>query len=213
MKKILFLYLFAGLIFAGCCTTELTNLSDLKQAIINYQETGGYDKDMNTAVEEAKDKFSKVNFTGKSVVVFDIDETALQNYEINKALDFGYVPAPWDEWVKQANAPAIPQVKDLYDFLLQKGAEIIFLTGRNADQYEPTIKNLVEQGYTKFDTVITRNEEEADLTALDYKTAKRIALTKQGYKIEGTVGDQWSDLKGEYHGIQVKLPNYIYKIE
>jgi len=213
MKKILLLSLFTGLLLAGCCSSEMTNLSDLKQAIINYHESGRYDNDLDKAVAEAREEFSKITFTEKSVVVFDIDETALQNYEINKALDFGYVLAPWEEWVKEANAPAIKQVKELYDFLLQKGSKIIFLTGRGIDEYEPTIKNLAEQGYAEFDTLITRSEDETDLNALDYKTAKRIALVKQGYKIEGTVGDQWSDLKGEYHGIQVKLPNYIYKID
>ena len=55
--------------------------------------------------------------------------------------------------------------------------------------------------------------DEAKMKAVDFKSTKRVWLTEQGYKIIGTVGDQWSDLEGEYHGIRVKIPNYLYLIE
>ena len=51
------------------------------------------------------------------------------------------------------------------------------------------------------------------MKAVDYKTAKRVFLTNKDYDIIGTVGDQWSDLEGEYHGIQIKIPNYLYLIK
>ncbi len=51
------------------------------------------------------------------------------------------------------------------------------------------------------------------MKALDFKSTKRVWLTEQGYEIIGTVGDQWSDLEGLYHGIQIKIPNYLYLIE
>ena len=110
-------------------------------------------------------------------------------------------------------APAIPKVKELYDFLLSKGAKIIFLTGRNFPEYEVTFQNLKNEGYTVFDTLITQIGDEKKMKALEFKSSKRKWLTEQGYEIVGTVGNQWSDLEGEYHGIQVKIPNYIYLIE
>jgi predicted secreted acid phosphatase len=213
MKKVIVYCFVLVLILPGCCTSELTNLRDLKQAIIKYHESGKYDRDVNDAVSHAKEEFSKVDFTNGSVVIFDIDETALQNYEINKALDFGYISEPWHNWVLEAKAPAIRQVKELYDYLIIKGSKIIFITGRPLKEYEASKKNLLTQGYTQFDTIITRLPEEGSLTALEFKTGKRTLLVRKGYRIEGTVGDQWSDLEGNYHGIQVKLPNYIYKID
>ena len=55
--------------------------------------------------------------------------------------------------------------------------------------------------------------DETKMKAKDFKSGKRVWLTEQGYDIVGTVGDQWSDLEGEYHGIQIKIPNYLYLIE
>ena len=128
-------------------------------------------------------------------------------------MGFGYVYEMNKKWNAEMKAPAIPQVKELYDFLLSKGAKIIFLTGRNFPEYEVTYENLKNAGYTVFDTLITQIGDEKKMKAKDFKSSKRIWLTEQGYEIIGTVGDQWSDLEGEYHGIQVKIPNYLYLIE
>ena len=116
------------------------------------------------------------------------------------------------EWNSEMKAPAIPRVKDLYNFLLSKGFKIIFLTGRNFPEYEVTFKNLKQAGYTQFDTLITQREDELKLKATEFKSLKRVELTGKGYDIVGTVGDQWSDLEGPDHGIQVKIPNYLYLI-
>ena len=56
----------------------------------------------------------------------------------------------------------------------------------------------------------TRIGDEKKMGNGEFKTAKRIELTKKGYDIIGTIGDQWSDLEGADHGIQVKIPNYLY---
>ncbi|MFO7446983.1 MAG: HAD family acid phosphatase, partial [Ignavibacteriaceae bacterium] len=162
---------------------ELINLSKAKNAVIKYHASGEYDNDLLMAVNEAEDKFAEITFTGSSAVVFDVDETALSNYEINKQLDFGYVVSEWNKWIEEARAPAIEPVKNLYDFLLTKGSKIIFITGRTSEQYEATIKNLHSEGYTAFDTLITRSKDEKELTAVEYKSSKRTELTGKGYKI------------------------------
>ena len=117
------------------------------------------------------------------------------------------------KWNAEMKAPAIEQVKELYNFLLSKGAKIIFLTGRNFPEYEVTYQNLINEGYTVFDTLITQIGDEKKMKAQDFKSSKRKWLTEQGYEIVGTVGDQWNDLEGDNHGIQVKIPNYLYLIE
>ncbi|HEX9251718.1 MAG TPA: HAD family acid phosphatase, partial [Ignavibacteriaceae bacterium] len=139
--------------------------------------------------------------------------TALNNYGLAKQMDFGYVYDLNKKWNQELKAPAIPQVKDLYEYLLKKGIKIIFLTGRNYTEYEVTYKNLIQAGYTKFDTLITQREEELNLKSQEFKSKKRTELTQQGYEIIGTVGDQWTDLNGPYSGIQIKIPNYLYEIK
>jgi len=146
-------------------------------------------------------------------VIFDVDETALNNYGLAEQMGFGYVYEINKQWNAEMKAPAIKQVKELYDYLLSKGSKIIFLTGRNFPEYKATYKNLKNVGYTVFDTLITQIGDEKKMKNKEFKSSKRVWLTKQGYDIVGTVGDQWGDLEGEYHGIQVKIPNYLYLIE
>ena len=45
------------------------------------------------------------------------------------------------------------------------------------------------------------------------KEQKRKEFAGHGYNIIMCVGDQPSDLYGEYTGIKVKIPNYVYIIE
>ena len=136
--------------------------------------------------------------------------TLLSDYADEKSISFGYIPKLSHEWILHANAPAIQQTKRLYDYLVNRGFHIIFLTGRQANEYEPTKKNLVDQGFKHFDKLIVRKSNEANMTALIFKSTHRKMLTEEGCRIVGCVGDQESDLAGGYAGHTVKLPNYRY---
>ena len=210
----LILTLILNLLILSCSNdNKPVNLSVAREEVKEYYESGMFDKELDTVIEEAKEEFSEVNFKENSVVIFDVDETALDNYGLAEQMGFGYVYEMNKQWNAELKAPAIPQVKELYDFLLSRGAKIIFLTGRNFPEYNATYQNLINAGYTVFDTLITQIGDETKMKAVDYKSRKRIWLTEQGYEIIGTIGDQWSDLEGLYHGIQIKIPNYLYLIE
>ncbi len=211
MKNYFLLFFIVALI--GCSSNQLVNLRTSKDMVKDYYESGGYDKELDEVIANAKQKFSKVEIKNNSVVIFDVDETVLNNYGLAKQMDFGYVYDLNKKWNEELKAPAIPQVKDLYEYLLGNGVGIIFLTGRNYSEYEVTYKNLAQAGYTKFDTLITQREDELNLKAQEFKSKKRTELTRQGYDIIGTVGDQWTDLNGPYSGIQIKISNYLYEIK
>jgi acid phosphatase len=213
MSRIFYLTLSLTLFFACVKNEKPTNLSIAKEEVMLYYESGKFDEELNTVIEEAKKKFDKIQFKDNSVVIFDVDETALDNYGLAEQMGFGYVYEMNKKWNAELKAPAIPQVKELYVFLISKGSKIIFLTGRNFYEYEVTYQNLKKEGYSVFDTLITQIGDETKMKAKEFKSSKRVWLTEQGYEIVGTVGDQWSDLDGEYHGIQVKIPNYLYLIE
>ena len=199
-------------LLAGCSQAP-TNLSDSKKIIERYYDSGKFDAELDGVIDLAKKYFNRIQPNEHSAVIFDIDDTVLSNYHDMKSIDFGYIPKLSHDWILQADAPVIPQSKELYDQLVAQGFHIIFLTGRQADEYEASLKNLQLRGFNQFDRVIVRGPEEKKLSAKDYKTAHRKALTEQGYTIEGSVGDQWSDLEGGYTGHVVKLPNYTYKID
>ena len=208
--KILFVLAFAFIV-QSCATTPI-NLGIAKEEIIKYHDSGRYDKDVTAAVNKAIDEFKPVKVKNNSLVVFDVDETSLSNYEINKELDFGYIKDLWNEWILSSKAPAIKPVLKLYNYLKDRGIKTAFITGRKSYQYDATYKNLVDAGYKTFDTLIVRTANEDSLTAEQYKSKIRSELTKKGYDIIGDVGDQYSDLNGPDHGIQVKIPNYMYMI-
>ncbi len=213
-RKLFLILALSLVLFLACEENEKPiNLSIAKEEVKQYYESGKFDKELNKVIEDAKKEFAKAEFKSNSVVVFDVDETALDNYGLAEEMGFGYVYEMNKKWNAELKAPAIEQVKTLYDFLLSKGAKIIFLTGRNFKEYEATYQNLKNAGYTKFDTLITQIGDETKMKTKDFKSGKRVWLTKHGYDIVGTVGDQWSDLEGEYHGIQIKIPNYLYLVE
>lgn len=198
--------------FNGYARREPLNLTIAKERVEQYYECGQYDRDLDSITSRAIKHFEKISASNKATVIFDIDDTVLQDYADEKAISFGYIPKLSHEWILRADAPAIPQVKKFYDYLVKRGFRIVFLTGRKHDEYDASIKNLKDQGFTQFDKLIVRQPEEAKLTAQVYKTTHRIQLTKEGYCIVGCVGDQWSDLKGKFAGYPIKLPNVRYLI-
>lgn len=213
MNKIFILNLIVVLTFISCSSNQLVNLRTAKDIVKDYYESGKYNEEMKEVISDAKEKFDKVEVKNNSVVIFDVDETALNNYGLALQMDFGYVYDLNKKWNEELKAPAIKETQDLYFYLLNKGFKTIFLTGRNSNEYEVTYKNLIQEGYTGFDTLITQSKEDKNLKSQEFKSKIRTELTNQGYEIVGTVGDQWTDLNGPYSGIQVKLPNYLYEIK
>lgn len=207
------LTLFLTLTLLSCTSDELINLRLAKDRVKDYYESGKYDEDLGEIYSKAKSQIEKIKIKNNSTAIFDVDDTALSNYQISKRLDFGFDYQIVQNWVMSAKLPAIKQTLDFYNYLKSKGIKLIFLTGRQTEEYDATYRNLVEQGYRDFDTIIVRSERERKIGAAEFKSQKRKELTEKGYEIIICVGDQWTDLEGDYIGIIVKLPNYLYEID
>jgi acid phosphatase len=205
--------LFLVFAFVSCSPNQLVNLRTAKDVVKDYYESGKFNEELRDVINDAKEKFDKIEIKNNSVVIFDVDETALNNYGLAKQMDFGYVYDLNKKWNEELKAPAIKETQDLYFHLLNKGFKTIFLTARNSNEYDVTYKNLIQEGYSGFDTLITQSKEDQNLKSQEFKSKVRTELTNQGYEIVGTVGDQWTDLNGPYSGIQIKLPNYLYEIK
>jgi len=213
-KSLLFSFLLIIIIsIISGCKDKPENLTTARQLVKEYYESGKFAEELKSVIENAKKEFERIDIKEKSVVLFDVDETALDNYELAKSMGFGYVYKMNKDWNAEMKSHAFAQVKELYDFLIDKGVRIIFLTGRNIPEYEVTYGNLIKEGYTNFDTLITQRKHEQEMNAQEFKSSKRKELVERGYDIIGTVGDQRSDIEGPYSGIQVKVPNYLYLIE
>lgn len=192
---------------------QITNLGAAKNAVQGYYESGEYNRECAKVIDDAISHINGIKLNDKSAVVFDIDETALSNYEHTKKIGFGYDQKLWNEWTKEGRAPAIKETKRFYDHLISKNIRVIFISGRYEEVRDATKRNLIEQGYTKFDTLIVRADNEQKMPAAEFKAAKREKLVKQGYDIIASIGDQWSDLVGGNAGYKIKLPNFIYLLD
>lgn len=211
MKKIsIFLVVF----IAGCAhrARKPENLTIVKERVEHYYESCAYEKEVKTVVDNALKHFKIHKSPTGSVVIFDVDDTLLSDYCSMKEVSFGFVPKLNHEWILKANAYAVPHIRELYDYLKERGYYIVILSGRKESEREATIKNLQERGFTGFKEVLLRQKHEEDMKAVTYKSARRAELIKKGMRIVGCVGDQWSDLMGGNTGYKVKLPNYTYII-
>ncbi|NJD22086.1 MAG: hypothetical protein FIA82_05390 [Melioribacter sp.] len=218
MKSLkIYTVIFLALLLNSCTSTDpsikVMNLGAAKNAVQAYYESGEFDRECAKIIDDAINQIEKIKLTDKSAVVFDIDETALSNYEYTKQIGFGYIHQLWNEWQQKGIAPAIKDTKRFYDYLISKNIHIIFISGRNAGVGEATKKNLIEQGYTKFDALILRKDNESKISAAEWKAAKRKELISKGYNIIACIGDQDSDLAGGNTGIKIKLPSYLYLLD
>ena len=147
------------------------------------------------------------------MVVFDIDETLVNNYPLYKADEYVYKPDSWEKWVEDATAAAIQPVVDTLTALVEQGANVVLITGRREVSRDATVRNLNYIGITEkmYHSLVLRSPEEDGLSASEYKMLRRKGLAQE-FSIVGCVGDQYSDCAGGYTGNSVKLPNYMYFI-
>jgi acid phosphatase len=195
------------------CGSVPVNLQTAKKDVVNYYESGRYSNDLKEIIVNAENEINKLKLPTNSTVVFDVDETSLSNYEAIKKIHFGYDPVKWDNWINEAKAQAIPEVKQFYDFVILKKIKVIFLSSRKSSQYNATFSNLKNAGYITFDTLLLKGNSDSSFSSLEFKSRQRELLSNKGYDIIAVIGDQESDLEGKNHGLQIKLPNYLYIIE
>ncbi|TKY64432.1 Stem 28 kDa glycoprotein [Spatholobus suberectus] len=158
-----------------------------------------------------------LNIADKDVFVFSVDMTVLSNLPYYKDHGFGTEPynaTLYDAWVLLGEATTMRETKKLYDKLLALGIKIIFLTGRTVDKEDVTKRNLKSAGFHTWEKLILKDPFlYGGKNALQYKSAERKKLEKEGYRIIGNIGDQWSDILGANKGHRTfKLPNPMYYI-
>jgi acid phosphatase len=195
------------------CGSVPVNLQLAKKDVMIYYESGKYSNDLKEIISNAETEINKLKLDTTSSIVFDIDETSLSNFEVIKKIYFGYDEKMWNNWINEARAPAIPEVKQFYEFVISKNLKVIFLSSRKSSQYDVTYRNLKNAGYIVFDTLILKGNSDSSFTSLEFKSKQRELLSLKGYDIIADIGDQDSDLEGKFHGLQIKLPNYLYIIE
>ncbi len=203
---------------------EPANIGDLKSDAVGYYDSGAY---LTNLAQAAAPAIAWIDFRAPQVdrpaVVFDIDETALSNWEAIKANDFGRVitgpcnelpqgPCGWRAWDLHAESTVIPPTRDVFNTAKDRGASVFFITGRDESQRSATERNLADVGYTGYSRLIMEPTGAQYVSAADFKAPQRADIEQQGYTIIANIGDQPSDLAGGSSEQTYLLPNPFYRI-
>src|SRR5262249_5149633 len=149
----------------GCQTppptfsSEPANVGDAKIAATKYHDSGAYVRDLATAAAVADSWIvQRAPTATKPAIVFDIDETALSNWAVIQADDFGRVipgpcaappkgPCGWEIWDMRGQSTVIDATLKLYKRARSLNVAVFFITGRPENQRKPTERNLRAVGY------------------------------------------------------------------
>ncbi|MEP6948153.1 MAG: 5'-nucleotidase, lipoprotein e(P4) family [Ginsengibacter sp.] len=88
------------------------------------------------------------------VIITDIDETILNNspYEAHQTLrGKDYEPASWHEWTSMVNADTVPGSLGFLKYASSKGLEIFYVTNRDEEERNATLKNLQKFNFPNSD--------------------------------------------------------------
>lgn len=124
-------------------------------------------------------------------VVVDVDETVLDNspYQV-WAIRHGrtFNERDWKAWTARAEAKALPGALEFLSYAASEGCEVFYITNRDQDEREATLKNLRDRGFPWADEEhLLLREGSSD------KTARRKRVTDT-HTVLLYVGDQLRDV-------------------
>lgn len=141
------------------------------------------------------DKALEKEYSKKPAIVIDIDETVLNNLPYNEMLidsSESFNQKSWSRWVNKKIATTIPGSLEFLNYVKSKDVELIYLSNRRVENYDPTKDNLVSLGYP-FDenTIMLLRDETSD------KTKRRNSLSD--FEIIMLLGDNLSDFSSVFY--------------
>ncbi|MGD9616710.1 MAG: HAD family acid phosphatase [Alphaproteobacteria bacterium] len=200
------------------------NVGDAKTAATAYHDSGAYARDLALVASEAGAWVAgRARQVSHPALVLDIDDTALTNWEVIKADDFGRIiggpcaalpegPCGWAAWDLLGRAPAIGPTLELFRQGRALNVTVFFITGRPEAQRAATERNLRNTGYEGYAALYMVPDGMHYRSAADFKAPVRAVIAAAGYTIIANMGDQPSDLAGGHAEKVFLLPNPFYRI-
>jgi predicted secreted acid phosphatase len=202
------------LLAAGCqqAPAKPRNLADVKKDLRAYAK-GDYLVAVKKVAADVEKwivgRSAQKQPDEKLLVVFDLDETLLNNQGYFDLVDYGYTSQTWTDWNLKGKAEAIEPVKQLFLDLRKRGIAIALITGRREKTRSGAVANMTFVGCEGYQFLIMRPDDDRG-SVIPFKTGERRRLAQQGYAIIANVGDQESDLAGGYSERVFRLPNPFY---
>ena len=219
MKATLKTIIAAGfvLLISSPAFSEPTNLALLKKEVITYHDSGTYEHELTDIINKAHQyMLAQINSNNQSAnkknlaIVLDIDETSLSNYDRMVKRNFTATHEQFHEDILAADAPAIKPMLSLFNDAIKNNVKVFFVTGRQASEFNATKTNLLNAGYKDWSGLYMRPDDYHPKSIVHFKQKSRASISKQGYTIIASIGDQYSDILGNYAKRGFKLPNPYY---
>ncbi len=156
----------------------------------NYYQAFNYGKIIVT------DNLKQLKKGQKAAVVFDVDETVLDNSPFEAEIiynNLAYTDSLWSVWVYKANAKALPGALEFTKYLQNLGIEVFYITNREQQHKGITIKNLISEGFPFADSahVLTKEPGKSNKT-------ERRNLVSDNFQIILLVGDNLRDFDEKF---------------
>jgi predicted secreted acid phosphatase len=200
------------------------NVGDAKTLATEYRNSGAYARDLAVVSAEAGDWIARnAPRARRPALVLDVDETALSNWEVIVADDFGRIiggpcdalpegACGWAAWDLLARSVAIEPTLALFRRARALGVDVFFITGRPESQRGATERNLRAQGFDGFTRLTMVPDGARFPKAAAFKAPVRAGIEREGWTIVANAGDQPSDLEGGHAARAFLLPNPFYRI-
>jgi 5'-nucleotidase (lipoprotein e(P4) family) len=199
MNKHLLLLLLAGLLLS--CSPEH---SEKDHSMYWQKNAAEYHALCIQAYNLAKMKVDQALDTNSEkplAIIADIDETVLNNLPYNEMLietNTTFTQENWAAWVHKKTAVPIPGALEFYTYADSLGIEIIYVSNRRIENYEPTKTNLISAGFPfDDDTIMLLRDKDGN------KEARRNQLTN--FNIVLILGDNLADFDARFY----KQPNEV----
>jgi 5'-nucleotidase (lipoprotein e(P4) family) len=143
---------------------------------------------MNLALD-LQDKHNR-----KRAVVFDIDETVLDNsfsgaYELKNHL--GWSSELFNSWVKKARADGVAGAREFIDYAFENRVEVIYISNRTSDQIDDTLLNFKNLG-------IKARRENMIFMENEWSKEKRREEIRKKYDVVLYFGDNLHDFDRDF---------------
>jgi len=178
-----------------CDSLNISAQEHLMMSVLWYQKSAEmkamYYQSYNMAKMALDNNLKKYPASTKKAVALDIDETVLDNSPYQAVMikkGFPFSAKTWKEWTGLAIAKALPGVVDFLNYAKSKGVEAFFVSNRDLDERDATIKNMIIEKIPFADTmhVLLRVNGKSNKT-------ERYNKVEKTHKIILTIGDNLRD--------------------
>jgi len=178
-----------------CDSLNMSAQEHMVMSVLWYQKSAEmkalYYQSYNMAKIALDNQLKKCKASDKKAIILDIDETVLDNSPYQAMMiekGVAYSPKTWKEWTKTANAKPTPGVIDFLNYAKSKGVELFYVSNRDMDERDATLKNMIKENIPFADTTHIFLK----VNGQSNKTGRYKSIEKKN-KILLTIGDNLRD--------------------